>query len=192
MHLSQRLARQVGENSRSSGVPGEKLSRKLPAHTLVKRQRVGKRPHCLPGAFERHDLYAIGTNSHADRIGNRRYGNSFFRHDTEGPPSDPAFSIICPLDRRDIRRREVVDMDGWPMIAAGADDLHTAALARHPGQHAEDPAAIAVNHGRPQHDCGDRAAASAKTFLSTSGRHATRSGGLSPDASVAEVPPVSP
>jgi hypothetical protein len=149
MHRSFHLVRQVCDSSRSFRRPSEKLLRKLPAHTLIERKCISKWPHCLPGTFERHDLYTIGTNCHADRIGNGGYGNSFFCNDIEGPPSNPAFSIICPLYRRDIRGRKVVDVDGWPMIAAGADDLHDAALARLPGQHAEDPAAIAVNHGRP-------------------------------------------
>jgi hypothetical protein len=149
MRRSLHSVRQVGDSSRSFGRSGEKLLRKLPAHTLIERKCISKWPHCLPRAFERHDLYTIGTDRHADRIGNSGYGDSFFRNDIEDPPCDPTFSIICPLGHRDIRSREVVDMDGWPMIAAGADDLHDAAPLCHPGQHAEDPAAIAVNHGRP-------------------------------------------
>src|SRR6266478_5989903 len=128
MHRALHVVRQVSDSSRSFGHPSEKLLRKLPAHTLIERKCISKWPHCLPGAFERHDLYTIGTNRHADRIANSGYGNSFFCNDIEGPPSDGAFSIICPFDRRDIRCRKVVYVDGWPVITAGANDLHDAAL----------------------------------------------------------------
>jgi hypothetical protein len=103
MHLSPRLARQVGESSRSFGRPREKVLRKLSAHTLIERNCVGKWSHYLPGGFERHDLYTVGTDRHANRIGNSGHRNSFFRNDIKDPPGAPAFSIVqC---RRPARRR---------------------------------------------------------------------------------------
>jgi len=48
------------------------------------------------GAFERHDLNAIGTNSDADRIRNSRHGNSLFRNDIEGSLGGSHFLLQLP------------------------------------------------------------------------------------------------